>query len=109
MIIVYSPGQLIAESVPKQLLNISKQVALGLHYLACRGFVHRDLAARNVLVSNKLCKVSLYVFLLTNEAVILCKLYDHNQQPRRVMLKCTISLYIDYIQLPGQQYCISIS
>ena len=58
----YSPGQLIAESVPKQLLNISKQVALGLHYLACRGFVHRDLAARNVLVSNKLCKVSVHSF-----------------------------------------------
>ena len=43
--------------MPKQLLEFSKQVALGLHYLSCRGFVHRDLAARNILVSNMLCKV----------------------------------------------------
>ena len=48
---------MVLESVPKELLNISQQVALGLHYLACRGYVHRDLAARNVLVSDKLCKV----------------------------------------------------
>ena len=48
-----------SDSVPKQLLNFSKQVALGLHYLSLRGFIHRDLAARNVLVSNMLCKVCL--------------------------------------------------
>ena len=48
-----------SDSVPKQLLNFSKQVALGLHYLSLRGFIHRDMAARNVLVSNMLCKVCL--------------------------------------------------
>ena len=47
------------DSVPHQLLDFSKQVALGLHYLSCRGFVHRDLAARNILVSDNTCKVQL--------------------------------------------------
>ena len=49
-----------ADSVPYQLLDFSKQVALGLHYLSARGFVHRDLAARNILVSNMTCKVATF-------------------------------------------------
>ena len=47
------------EDTPLKLLDFSKQVALGLHYLSCRGFVHRDLAARNILVTEDyICKVS---------------------------------------------------
>ena len=49
------------EGTPKKLLNFSKQVGLGLHYLSSKGFVHRDLAARNILVSkNNIVKVILY-------------------------------------------------
>ena len=41
------------------LLNFSKHVSLGLHYLSSIGFVHRDLAARNILVSkNHVLKVN---------------------------------------------------
>ena len=58
-----SPGKMVADSVPYQLLNFSKQVALGLHYLSCRGFVHRDLAARNILVSDNTCKVVPHTFI----------------------------------------------
>ena len=48
------------EGTPKELLNFSKHVALGLHYLSSIGFVHRDLAARNILVSkNNVLKVSM--------------------------------------------------
>lgn len=45
---------------PKLLLTYSQQVALGMQYLASKGFVHRDLSARNVFVSsNDTCKVSI--------------------------------------------------
>ena len=48
------------EGTPKMLLNFSRHVALGLHYLSSVGFVHRDLAARNILVSkNNVLKVSI--------------------------------------------------
>lgn len=37
-----------------ELLNIAKQVALGMQFLASSKIVHRDLAARNVLVCDDL-------------------------------------------------------
>ena len=49
----------VVDDAAVKLLEFSKQVALGLHYLSCRGFVHRDLAARNILVTKDyICKVS---------------------------------------------------
>jgi tRNA A-37 threonylcarbamoyl transferase component Bud32 len=48
-----------ANGLAKLLLNFSKHVALGLHYLSSIGFVHRDLAARNILVSkNNILKIA---------------------------------------------------
>ena len=45
---------------PNQLLNFSRDVAMGMHYLSCMGFIHRDLAAKNILVTaGKTCKVEL--------------------------------------------------
>eukprot|EP00731_Ephydatia_muelleri_P014460 Em0008g180a len=43
----------------QKLLNVAKDVAQGMQYLAEVGYVHRDLAARNVLVSkDEVCKVA---------------------------------------------------
>ena len=62
------------QSGPKQLLNFSKHVALGLHYLASKGFVHRDLAARNILLSkNNVGKVRV----LTNCNGVVIKFIFH--------------------------------
>ena len=53
-----SPGTIVDEGLPKQLLRFCQEIAEGMRYLSRRGFVHRDLAARNILVSKGLsCKV----------------------------------------------------
>jgi len=54
-----SPGTVVDECLPKQLLTFCQEIAEGMRYLSRRGFVHRDLAARNILLSKDLsCKVS---------------------------------------------------
>ena len=43
----------------RHILSFAQQIALGMNYLARKGFVHRDLAARNVLVSERnVCKIA---------------------------------------------------
>ena len=55
-----SPGTIVDEGLPKQLLTFCQEIAEGMRYLSRRGFVHRDLAARNILLSKELsCKVSI--------------------------------------------------
>ncbi|XP_065839338.1 uncharacterized protein [Oscarella lobularis] len=45
--------------LPARLLQMSRDIAAGMEYLAKRCFVHRDLAARNVLLGEKLvCKIA---------------------------------------------------
>ena len=69
------------ERTAKVLLNFSRHVVLGLHYLSSIGFVHRDLAARNILVSkNNVLKVSIelcvYMFFIFVQLVFY---YTHTQ------------------------------
>ena len=57
-LLLSSPGTIVDEGLPKQLLAFCQEIAEGMRYLSRRGFVHRDLAARNILVSKGLsCKV----------------------------------------------------
>ena len=56
---IYSPGEIMSDDWPKQLLEFSQDIASGMDYLSSKAFVHRDLAARNILVAEDCtCKVS---------------------------------------------------
>ena len=63
-----SPGQLLPSFTPRSLLAFGQQIALGMQYLASKGFVHRDLAARNILLSEGcICKVSIHNTIYTTQ------------------------------------------
>ena len=68
----HSPGEMVSSDVPAQLLEFSVQIAIGMNYLASKGFIHRDLAARNILISKQnICKVHQGVSLYTKKSTML--------------------------------------
>ena len=74
-IFIQRSEQPVMDNVQMQLLDYSKQVAMGLHYLSCKGFVHRDLAARNILVSkDNISKVLSNILLFHSYIMMHCRL-----------------------------------